>query len=398
MKRNAIASKIDSALTVFGSAAVVCLFIEMIWFCARIKINQLIIFKSITMRTLLLTLTAILISIVIMISCTKEKSEATTPAAALSDEQLVGLVHWFMDAAKDVKEGKYLKSGEKMFLDSALYYIESSMNYKYSYTNEKFKDYYISEVNLTIPYLSAENKTYVINALDAFNLTLEKFRAIYQQLNLENKKYYMCSIRNGGATNDGDSIIINAKVYFGYGRRVTNISTSEVGYYWCELGGDCEGLGQYGAPEYLRDNYFSPVIYMPCPNPRIWWDQTDDFKFDQEISSFPNPFGGPIDNYCDYQLYYAISSVSEITPEVTCLSSESVNGAIQEIEYYRQQLQVLFDAKLVYLSKQFIDVDFETPDVTVNLIRTIRHTPTLYYGKIHYDCTATSAEPIPLMD
>jgi len=312
----------------------------------------------------------------IMSSCTKEKTESTDPSIPQTDEQLVSQVQWFMDAANEVKEGKYLKSGEKMFLDSALYYIESTMNYKYSYTNEKFKDYYISEVNLTIPYLSNENKTYVINALDAFNLIRQKIRNIYQQLNLENKKYYMCSIKNGGATNDGDSIIINAKVYFGYGRRVNNPATNEVGYYWSIGGGNCQGMGQYGAPEYLRDNYFSPVIYMPCPNPRIWWDQTGDFIFDQEISSFPNPFGGPIDNYCDYQLYYAVSNVSAITTEVTCLGSESINGAIQEIEYYRQQPQVLFDAKLVSINKQFIDVDFETPDNTVGGIRTIWHIPT----------------------
>jgi hypothetical protein len=65
------------------------------------------------MRTLLLTLSALLlISIVGMYSCTKEKVESAVSKTTPSGEQLVSQVHWFMDAAKDVEGGKYLKSGE----------------------------------------------------------------------------------------------------------------------------------------------------------------------------------------------------------------------------------------------------------------------------------------------
>ena len=333
--------------------------------------------------------------LIFTIACTKEKTEIMSPSNQVSDEQLVKQVTWFMDAAKEVKEGKKLKSGETMYLADALNCIESSMNYKYGYTYEKFKDYSISEVNLTIPYLSAENKTYVVDALDAFNLTLQKFRTIYQQLNLENKKFYMCSISNGGTTNDGDSVIINAKVYFGYGRRIINASTNEVGYYWFKDGGDCDQMGQYGAPNYLRDNYM-PAIYLPCPNPRVWFDQTGDFKFNQDISNYPNPNGGPIDNYCDYQLYYATSIVSAITPDVKCVGS--INGAIPEIEYYQEQLQDLFDTKLSSLNKQYMDVLFDTPIVVTGNTTILRHIPQLFYGKIHFDCSAISAEAMPLMD
>ncbi len=328
-------------------------------------------------------------------ACTKEKPEVTTPGNPVNDEQLVNQVHWFIDGAKAVKEGKYLKTGEKMLINDALNVLESSMNYKYGFTNEKFKDYYSEEVEITIPFISAENKTFVIDAMQAFNATLQKFREIYQQINFENKKFYTCSIQNGGITNGGSSVIIKAKVYFGYGLRAPNLPNNEVGYLWYLNGGSCPGIGQYGAPEYLRDNY-EPAIYLPCPNPRVWYDYTGDYIFNDDIIHYPNPNGGPIDNYCDYQLYYAASNVANgITPEVECIGSESVNGAQAEIEYYRDQLQDIIDAKLLTLNRNFMDVTFKTEDQTANNVRTLRHVPTLHYGKVHFDCSTTPA-PMPI--
>jgi len=345
------------------------------------------------MKTLLFYASVTITLFIFLSSCTKEKPDSPLVASPQSDEKLVSQVHWFMDAAKDVKEGKYLKSGEKMFLDTALLYIESSLNYKYSYTNEKFKDYYIQEVEVIIPYLSAENKTYVVDAVQAYNLTLQKFREIYQTINFGNKKFYMCSINNWGTTNNGNSITIKATAYFGYGTRIAQ-SANEIGYSWLVDGGDCEGMGQYGAPNYLRDNYM-PAIYLPCPNPRVWYDQTGNYEF-LDPTIYPNPNGGPVDNYCDYQLFYASSNVGAITPIVECVGSESINGAQPEIEYYSDQLQSLIDAKLNSLNRQFMDVTFNTPDQTVGNVRTIKHLPTLLYGKIHFDCSHTPIDVIPI--
>jgi hypothetical protein len=336
----------------------------------------------------------IILLLLVAMSCAKEKTEVTTTGIPVNDKELVNQVHWFIDGAKEVKEGKYLKTGEKILINDALNVLESSMNYKYGFTNEKFKDYYSEEVEITIPFISSENKTFVIDAMQAFNATLQKFREIYQQINFENKKFYTCSIQNGGITNGGNSVIIKAKVYFGYGIPISP-SVNEVGYNWALNGGNCELMGQYGAPNYLRDNY-EPAIYLPCPNPRVWYDQTGDHKFNEDITHYPNPNGGPIDNYCDYQLYYAASNVpGGITPEVECVGSESINAAQAEIQYYRDQLQDLIDAKLVTLNRNFMDVTFETEDVTVNNVRTLRHIPRLYYAKIHYDCISSSA-PMPI--
>jgi hypothetical protein len=78
------------------------------------------------------------------------------------------------------------------------------------------------------------------------------------------------------------------------------------------------------------------------------------------------------------------------------VGSEAINGAQPEIDYYREQLQSLIDAKLSSLNKQFMDVTFVTPDQTNGTVRTIKHLPTLFYGKIHFACPEIPIEILPI--
>ncbi|PKP48720.1 MAG: hypothetical protein CVT94_07575 [Bacteroidetes bacterium HGW-Bacteroidetes-11] len=344
-------------------------------------------------NTLFKSIAVIALSL-LMITCTKEKQESQNQTDQITDEQLIERVNWFAEAANDLKDGKYLKSGEKMLIEDAILSIESAMNYKYSYTHVKFKDYYVQDVEFEIPFLATEGKTFVVDALQGFNTARQKFREIFQAINLSNKNFYMCSLKNNGIATNGAAVKVKATVYFGYGNRNVQAATNEIGYYWLIDGGDCELMGQYGAPNYLRDNY-SPAIYLPCPNARVWYDQTGSFEF-MNPTEYPNPNGGAVDNYCDYKLFYATTTVCHITSEVECVGSESINGAQAEIDYYRVQLQSLIDAKLSSLNKQFMDVTFVTPDQTNGTVRTIKHIPTLLYGNIHFVCPEIPIEILPI--
>jgi len=340
-------------------------------------------------NTLSKSIAAIALSL-LMVTCAKEKQETLNQTDPITDKQLIERVNWFSEAANDLKDGKYLKSGEKMLIEDAILSIESAMNYKYSYTHVKFKDYYVQEVEFEIPFLAAEGKTFVIDALQGYNTARQKFREIFQSINLSNKNFYMCSLKNTGITTNGAAVKVKATVYFGYGIKIAPSAANEIGYHWFLDGGDCELMGQYGAPNYLRDNYI-PAIYLPCPNARVWYDQTGSFEFINP-TTYPNPNGGAIDNYCDYKLFYATTTVGSITSEVECVGSESINGAQPEIDYYREQLQSLIDGTLSSLNKQFMDVTFETPDNfdPITGVRTIYQLPTLLYGKIHFDCNHPS--------
>lgn len=346
------------------------------------------------MKTTFIKSIAVIALSLLMVTCTKEKQETQTQSDQISDEQLIEQVNWFAESANDLKDGKFLKTGEKMLIEDAILTIESAMNYKYSFTHVKFKDYYIQDVEFEIPFIATEQKTFVVDALQGFNTARQKFREIYKALNLSNKNFYMCSLKNNGITANGGAVKVKATVYFGYGNRIVQTATNETGYYWLIDGGDCDLMGQYGASNYLRENYM-PAIFLPCPNARVWFDQTGFFQF-LEPNNYHNPNGGATDNYCDYMLFYATTTVGPITPEVECVGSESINGAQPEIDYYREQLQSLIDGKLSSLNMQFIDVTFETPDKTIGPVRTIYHLPTLIYGKIHFACPEIAHEILPI--
>lgn len=346
------------------------------------------------MKTTLSKSIAVIAVSLMMVTCTKEKQELTTITQPNTDDQLIEQVNWFAKAANDLKDGKYLKTGEKMLIEDAILSIESSMNYKYGYFQNKFDKYYIQDVEFTIPILATEGKTYVVDALQGFNTARQRFREIYQTINFSNKNFYMCSIRNEGLTNNGSHVLVKATVYFGYGSRST-YTANETGYYWLLDGGDCNLMGQYGAPNYLRSFNYNSLLSLPCPNPKIWYDEADSYSF-LDPQNYPNPNGGAVDNYCDYQLYFATTTVGTITPEVECVGSESINGAQPEIEYYHDQLQALIDAKLYPLHKQLMDVIFVTPDQTNGTYRTIKHLPTILYGKIHFDCSHTPSDVLPI--
>lgn len=61
-------------------------------------------------NTLFKSIAVIALSL-LMITCTKEKQELQNQTDQITDEQLIERVNWFAEAANDLKDGKYLKSG-----------------------------------------------------------------------------------------------------------------------------------------------------------------------------------------------------------------------------------------------------------------------------------------------
>jgi hypothetical protein len=333
-------------------------------------------------------------------SCKKEKTESFVTSNTQSDQQLVNHINSFLASAKSVKEGKYYKSGETVQLDSALYYIGATLNYKYGFINQKFHEFKDDTVIVNIPYLNGEGKTYLMDALIGYNITVEKIKQKYLEKPESIKNLVCCVVQNAGLTDDLDSVKVRIIAQIGLGLPVT--PNQEVGYWWSRGGGDCNQIGQYGAPNYLESLYYG-MYYSTCPNARIFFTDVATHRFG-DPTSHPNPNGLPNDNFCDYLIYFAASNIGPgLTQDMKCIGSDdSVPWEnITEIEFYHQGLQTVITDTLNLIAMQYINVAIESVDdigVQIPPIETYKHVPTLKYGKIHFICDPIAEYPLPLAD
>jgi hypothetical protein len=305
-----------------------------------------------------------------------------------------------MDAAQEAKKGKYLKTGEKMVVDSALLYIGNTLNYKYGFVTQKFRELKDDTVMVNIPYLIAEGKTFLVDALISYNMAVEKIKLKYLEKPETIKNLVCCVVQNAGLTDNLDSIKVRIIAQIGLGQPI--IPTQEVGYWWSRYGGDCSGIGDVGTPDFLESFYYG-LYYNPCPNARVFFTDVATHKFGDPTLHL-NPNGVPNDNFCDYLIYFASSNIgSGLTQDVKCIGSvDYVPWAnITEIEFYHQGLQTAITDTLNLIAMQYMNITIESVDKieqTPYIIETYKHVPTLKYGKIHFICDPIAIYPVPLAD
>lgn len=350
------------------------------------------------MRTLLLTLTVILISIVTMISCTKEKSETTILKTIPSDEQLVRQVNWFMSAAKDVKEGKYLKSGEKMVLDSAIYYIGNTLNYKYGFVSEPYAHMIYDTTEIVIPFLSNERKAYLVDVLNCYNITVNKLRQHYIKIIDERKFLIGCVVKNTDWVIGHDSIRIKVIGRFGYGQPLTPSANIE-GWWFERDSHNCENtVYDIGAPNFLDAEIWSTMRPAPAPGFRVVF-----INQDIESTAFSDPKQYindaddiPGDNFCDYKFYYADVPDSQITDELCCLGYDTSHD-IDEMYVYKYSMRDVITQWLVSQDKDFVDIVTFHELLHVNT----QHNILKHYSKVTYGdriVTAIGSYPVSIVE
>lgn len=349
------------------------------------------------MKKNFLFLALTLISIVIMVSCSKDKSNTLAPSTSQTDEQLVSKIHWFMNSATDFKEGKILKNGEKMYLDSALYYISATLNYKYCFNAEQIGKFKLDTIEVQIPIIAAESKTYVVDALAGYNLAVEKIRIKYKLITGENKKLVGCMVQNKGINTSNDTItfMITAQISTGISPPQL-LFGDEDQYWWTRDSQNCyNGTGNDGAPNIIERNVTARFTPGPVPNCRYWFPVIHSYTFiatEYQVDEIK-------DNFCDYLIFYASGPPLEVlTNEVQCLGIDPINHpGVNEMNFY---CDGLYEIVSQYLNSEMekvqrIYINNEQVTLGINTIA-IKHNPTLFYGVRKLDCSYQQQYPIPI--
>ncbi|MFZ4707149.1 MAG: hypothetical protein ACOYMF_14180 [Bacteroidales bacterium] len=360
-------------------------------------------------RFLLMALT--LLSMVIMVSCTKDRTKPSSSITEQTDEQLISQVQWFMNSAKNLEEGKYFKDGEKMYLDSALYFISATLNYKYCFHSENFGKLILDTVYVRIPILEVEDKSFIVDALAGYNEAIEKVRLIFVKLNGDNKKLVGCVVQNKGKetgnfisaisnfTSD-KAIVIRVIAQIGIGIASSNppLVPGEA-YWWQRDSWKCDGIGDLGAPNIFEHRLNFKWKPAPPPGYRIWFSSLDIHTFNNP-QDYPNPVGGPIDNFCDYKIYYATSLVGGLTDDVKCLGENPLYPGINEMDYYVDGLDNVISEFLYSNRKSYCSLTINSPEIIIPnpYEDVIKHAPILTYGIKHMSYDPTNTFPIVITE
>jgi hypothetical protein len=334
-------------------------------------------------------------------SCKKEKSETIAPTTTQSDEQLVNNVHWFMDAAQDVKEGKILKSGEKMLLEDAIYDISASLNVSYGFPEQLLDHTILDETIISLPIIANEGKTFVVDALTGFNSARSTIKSHILANGKSNAKTLGFVVENLGINNTNTAITIKITTQIGYGSSFSPIIQSTTStdwgfteasqYWWLRNSQNCyDGSGTEGAPEEIENTLMFGYIPAPQPNCRYVYPVLHNFTFDP-LAFEVDPTK---DNFCDYKIFYARGTMSAImTDQIQCLGLDAAHPGVHEMSFYCTGLKEVIDGFLAqpgYTGYRCQKICI-SPSGPIQIINTndyyIQHSPTLSYGTRQVVCS-----------
>lgn len=338
-----------------------------------------------------------IISFMILSSCTKEKPVSTTPFISQTDEQLVSKVNWFMKAAKELEKGRYMKSGEKMFLDSALYYIGTTLNYEYCFPGSNFGISKSDTSLVKIPILASEGKTLLVDALSAYNLSVEKVRQRYRAITSSNKHLLACIVQNAGVTPGNDTIIARVISQTGYGAPMAITAFDPNDQYWFSTGGgSCANppVPGEGAPEILAYSIYNygwwPQIQ---PGYRIWYSDPVIKQYTDPTQYAATGQTATIDNFCDYKFYFATEYYNgtlhqPLEEKVFCLGLDDAHPGIHEMQFYSSNMVNVFLAFFASSGRSFMNIqiyEFQEQELVPSPYHNYGHKSDLTHGIMHIE-------------
>lgn len=304
------------------------------------------------------------------------------------DENFIKSIEWFMEGADNVKEGKVLKNYSKISIESALTYIDGTLNYKYCFHNHRYGDLKKITVTINIPIISAEGKTLLVDAMQACNEAELALHDEYINLQLQNKKLV------GIVLEDAEIDFVNEKIAVQLtglvGINSPPIQTSDE-YYYIRDSGPCDNpaAGTMGAPNVIENGIIDILLEQPQFQQRIVRTNLSRSSY-TEPTLYINPNESDIiDNECDYQIFYATSAIIDnqvpfIPDDIKCLGNV-VNGFFtNEIDYYISGISDIISYDLNLNNQSFQGVCIYNHDETLGTVLTIWHSVEVYTGKNNF--------------
>lgn len=268
------------------------------------------------------------------ISCKKEIEQEldVTKPKQISDQELVKKVERFIQLAHNVKEGKILKSEDKMPIPDAIDFIDESFNYEYVFHTEPYGNILKETAEVILPIIVGEEKTYTVDAAAGYNEAVSQIRNKYGNIASTDKNLIGILVENKGLYNSSNiKILVTAII--GVGKPSIEDPNYSLDFWWSRDSHNCDQSlwEEGGAPNIIDARVKGAFMQAPPPNTRVWFTDEEPFDYEDPTDYLNNNDPNPGDNYCDYMLYYATEEYGTFTHDDLCLSGESENN---EMDFY----------------------------------------------------------------
>ena len=292
----------------------------------------------------------------IMNSCKKdenaktyvEQSSNNNVNISARDISILNNIKNFKKKVDFLKANPAIKSGETMSVDSAIWYIDASFNYTYSFINERFEKYDSDEFLLTIPKTNGEINLNDIST--AFYEMKDKTVLVYDAIETENKRYYSSHFEI--VSNTASELVLKTTVTIGSKSNddppyPEPNGPFEIGEDWLygEMLGDCSG-GSWGASDAAEEIEDEVINYREQQDENSQYDvyYTDpgyEVSYDISDGDYMELFLNPYDNQpINYRDYYILRQEKDEDNGIfvhTCILNNEMN------HYYYGAIKVVYE-------------------------------------------------------
>ncbi len=300
--------------------------------------NTIKIFKMRKISLTLVSLVFVVAVIGILSNCTKQEEIMNTSSLnKQNDDDLINRIHQFLVDAENSRNGIILKTGSKVSLDFAIFYIDATFNYTYCFPTSTYNDTHFDTTYTEFP-IDDSLKVLYTDVVTAYNNAVDSVRLKYRSISDTTKKLNGIILEDlGTEMNNYRQIKIISII--GTGSYPSSIldSLGDFGiddeYWYAEGSYKCDGSGEEGgAPDMLEGEIFLKYKSTPPPGYRVTFTDIDEYPYTAEYIDFE--VDQTKDNYCDYRIFYASSIVGTINSETKCLDYNQGNSGIHEMEFY----------------------------------------------------------------
>lgn len=273
-----------------------------------------------------------------------------------------------------LKTDKYYSSSEVYNL------IGSTLNYTYCFPTENVKNIEWVEQTIEIP-VSSILGIRESDAIAAYNSAIQNVRASFRSIDKTDKFLLSVFVKDMGIdSNSKLRLKLVSQIGSGANPGTTGFEDADE-YFFARDSYKCDGTGEEGAP-----NIFEQMIYFkyksaPAPGWHIWyWPQTTYQPLYSNFSCVGQ--NNPLDNFIDYKIFFASSSVGTITSETECLGNNQANSGIHEMDFYLDGADQICNSWLSSSVLNPNDYDFCSNFFTsINNGNVIQHNLIFNFGK-----------------
>jgi len=347
----------------------------------------------------------IITSAVMFNACSKQ--ETSTPASSAEQPEITGAdqlvlerIENFKTKMMDFKNNPDLKAGGEMSYDSAIWYIDATLNYEYANASHPYAEIHRDTAFFEMDLIDAQRANYD-DVFTAYDESLNRLSTAYYQITGEEKQFMMALVTDAGPL---PGLKRNLRII-----TITGTGTFTNGYPWSDTIGfkynddaqkDCSDIHDlFGAPVYYEAQL--QVDYNTHP------DQDCFYYFYGGIDSavfnyWDYPLGNLYpENYLDYKIFFADQEVAPFTEDTDCLEYDQHDLGINEMNFYYDHLVQLIDdwleSPLNVNDYKFATSKIESVEdfnIQTGKLK-IFHKPTIYFRNRGIACSVTQ-EPPPI--